>query len=196
MNYDSIMVGQMIDRSARVRRSMGLDQAVRPDILARIEGDTPVARRAAKPIPHQSAYEVNARSAMDRNDKRAAEHVRWQDTKIESIPGAIGTDPYALIADGVRRKSPAPRDAFEVEEEAGEDPEIQELKDELARIMGRGSVRKPSASDRRRSSAMDAVRCGGSCRLQDAGQQAGAADARTAIRAAISRLQTKLLEFS
>jgi hypothetical protein len=191
MNYDSIMVGQMIDRSARVRRSMGLDQAVRPDILARIEGDTPVARRAAKPIPHQSAYEVNARSAMARNDRRAAEHVRWAETKIEVIADSVGCDPYQLIEAGVRsRASSASRNEYEVSEqdpesEVYEDPEIQNLADEINRLLGRGSARKPSARDSSRSYGRDAGKCR-ECRLADSGQRT---DARTETRAAIARLE-------
>jgi hypothetical protein len=108
-----------------------------------------------------------------------------------------GTDPWAMVADAVHQKSAAPRNAFEVTEADPEDDdrersetEVQNLLDQINEVMGRGTRRRSSSSDRR-SSAMDAHKCT-ECRLADSGQPG---DVRTEIRNAISRLQRKLTEF-
>jgi hypothetical protein len=179
--FDKIMRTTMRDRTARVRRSIGLDQAVDP---------------AARPIiPRLTGLSELA----ERHARKAGFQVDWANTRIQTIDNAIGTDPYALIDAGTRRASPAPRDAFEVveEDEADEeldaDPEIQALKDEINRVMGRGT-RKRSTNDRR-SYAADAGKCR-ECRIQDDGRPVDVVDAKPFIQEAIARLQKQLAEFS
>jgi hypothetical protein len=154
--FDNIMQSTMRNRShvALAHRSVGLDgTGVRPEI-PRLNGLSELAERHAR---------------------KAGMQVRWQDTPIQVIDNGI--DPWQMVADAVRQKSAATRNEYEVTEQDPEDedrersetevdadPEIQALKDEINRVMGRGSVRKPSASDRR-SSAMDAGKCT-ECRFQ------------------------------
>lgn len=165
--FDQIMRTTMREKVASVRRSVARD---------------------AEP----SGQPSNNSAALARNDKRAAAHVKWQNTRIQVIPDSVGSDPWAMIRDAGR--SVAPRNAFEITEQDPEDEDRErseteldeDLRAQIDAIMGRGTRRR-SVRDRR-SSAMDSGKCR-ECRLEDSGQRG---DAKTEIRNAIARLQERL----